>query len=93
MITVSEMIGMLEDYDPNSEVRFGSQPSWPFEYEIETLMEINVNKEFVDKRDLDEDYEEDPDWEEEEEEHLVVYVKELKQVGYLPGVVKEEFGW
>ena len=33
-MTVRELIEELEHLDGNTEVRFASQPSWPFEYDI-----------------------------------------------------------
>jgi hypothetical protein len=36
-MTVAELIQELEYMDPNAEVRFASQPNWPFEYDIESV--------------------------------------------------------
>jgi len=33
-MTVGELMEILGQYDPKDKVRIGSQPSWPFEYEI-----------------------------------------------------------
>jgi len=33
-MTVQELINELEYLNPEAEVRFASQPSWPFEYSI-----------------------------------------------------------
>lgn len=33
-MTVEELIEMLEQFDPEAEVRIASQPSWPMEYEL-----------------------------------------------------------
>lgn len=38
-MTVQELIGELEAYDPDADVRFLSQPSWPFEYTIAAVVE------------------------------------------------------
>lgn len=38
-MTVQELIDELETYDPEAEVRFLSQPSWPFEYTIAAVIE------------------------------------------------------
>lgn len=32
--TVGDLIAALEDYDPETPVRWASQPAWPFEYTI-----------------------------------------------------------
>ena len=33
-MTIGELIAELEDLDEDMEVRFASQPAWPFEYSI-----------------------------------------------------------
>lgn len=38
-MTVSELIEMLEDCDPDMEVRIAEQPWYPFEYYIEGVAE------------------------------------------------------
>ena len=35
---VRELIEMLEDCDEHAEVRLAHQPSWPFEYSIDSAM-------------------------------------------------------
>jgi hypothetical protein len=34
MMTVGDVIDMLEYYDRNTEIRLATQPSWPLEYAI-----------------------------------------------------------
>ena len=51
------------------EVRFASQPNWPFEYSIEDNYGEPV------------------------ETANAVYLAEGRQIGYLPGEVKEQLGW
>jgi hypothetical protein len=68
-MTVEELMYELEGLDPNSEVRFASQPSWPFEYNIAGIVSVEVDGEEV------------------------VYLEEGRQLGYLPGEVKDELGW
>ena len=41
-MTVSELIESLEYLDGDAEVRFASQPNWPFEYSIENAVEVEV---------------------------------------------------
>jgi hypothetical protein len=36
-MTVGELIGQLQDLDPDTEVRIASQPHWPFEYSISAV--------------------------------------------------------
>jgi hypothetical protein len=37
-MTVNELIEMLQDEDPDAEVRLLMQPSWPFEYSVGGLV-------------------------------------------------------
>ena len=41
-MTVKELIEELEYLDPNIEVRFASQPHWPFEYDIRGVVVAGV---------------------------------------------------
>lgn len=41
-MTVKELIEELEYLDPNTEVRFASQPNWPFEYDIRGVVVAGV---------------------------------------------------
>ena len=34
MMTAAALIELLEDLDPETEIRIAHQPSWPFEYSI-----------------------------------------------------------
>lgn len=83
---VRELIEMLEGMDPDAEVRFASQPSWPFEYAINEVVEVGPPEE----EEADED-EELPDLG--DEPVSVVYLVEGRQLGYLPGYVCNEIGW
>ena len=40
-MTVQELIDELEGFDPEQEVRFLAQPSWPFEYTIAAVVEAS----------------------------------------------------
>ena len=46
-MTVSELKEILEYYDDDIEVRFASQPNWPFEYSILDAVMVNVDEEDV----------------------------------------------
>ena len=46
-MTVSELKEILEHYDDNMEVRFASQPNWPFEYSILDAVLAHVDEEDV----------------------------------------------
>ena len=40
-MTIEELIQELEGIDPELEISFASQPSWPFEYSIGGVVESN----------------------------------------------------
>jgi hypothetical protein len=40
-VTVQDLIDELEGFDPEVEVRFLAQPSWPFEYTIAAVVEAS----------------------------------------------------
>jgi len=42
-MTVAELIEELKFMDQDTEVRFASQPSWPFEYSINSVVEVDVD--------------------------------------------------
>jgi hypothetical protein len=46
-MTVSELKRILEHYDDDMEVRFASQPNWPFEYSILDAVLAHVDEEDV----------------------------------------------
>lgn len=46
---VEELIELLEGCNPEAEVRFASQPSWPFEYSIDDIVEAEVEKRNTDE--------------------------------------------
>ena len=39
-LTAGDLIEMLQDLDPDTEIRLMSQPSWPFEYSLATDLYI-----------------------------------------------------
>ncbi|MDP3453210.1 MAG: hypothetical protein Q8R90_09670 [Bacteroidales bacterium] len=45
-MTVQQLIEELEGMNPEAEVRFASQPSWPFEYSIDSVAVSNPEAEF-----------------------------------------------
>ena len=46
-MTVSELKEILEHYDDEMEVRFASQPNWPFDYSILDAVLAHVDEEDV----------------------------------------------
>jgi len=86
--------------DGNTEVRFASQPSWPFEYSIAGIHSITpeerqraAEEEMRESGMTDEEIAENLDYDEIVESRNVVYLEEGSQLGYLPGDVKEILGW
>lgn len=83
-MTVGELKNLLESFDDETEVRFASQPNWPFEYEIEDAVLADLN--YTGEQSLEEYYKE-------EREDYVVYLVEGRQLRYLPSLAKEVIGW
>lgn len=44
-MTVRELIEELEGMNPEAEVRFASQPSWPFEYSVAAVVGVSEDDE------------------------------------------------
>lgn len=89
-MTVGDLIGALQELDEDMEVRFASQPGWPFEYSIHSVEVIDLNRE-----ETEEEFDPDIPVEdfEEPEPNEVVYLVEGTQLGYLPSVVANYIGW
>ena len=79
-MTVEELIEELRLFDQEAQVRFASQPSWPFEYSINGVVEVTVPK--PNKQTYDGHATED-----------VVYLEEGSQLRYLPKEAADELGW
>ena len=103
-MTIGELIEQLEDMKEqvgaHAEVRYASQPSYPFEYSIRDAYALSkeTRKEMAIEAMRDEGMDEDEikenlDEEELEQEEDVVYLEEGSQIGYLPGEAKELIGW
>ena len=100
---------MLEECDPNAEVRYASQPSYPFENSITELLswdkETMIDMEIENiQQAIEEDGAEPMSYEDKKalaEDNLehgggctpVVYLAEGSQIGYLPEGPKEALGW
>ena len=106
---VQQLMEMLEECDPNAEVRYASQPSYPFENSItevlswdkETMLDAEI--EGI-ERCIKEDGAEPMSYEDKRAlakdniEHggecePVVYLAEGSQIGYLPEGPKEALCW
>jgi hypothetical protein len=79
MMTVAELIEVLQYMDQDAEVRLAQQPNYPFEYSVDNVVQIEAPAE-------------DEDGEDEDAEQIV-YISDGSQLDYLPGVVSRELGW
>lgn len=82
-MTVGELMELLEGLPQDCEVRLATQPNWPFEYSITSVVCVDMAG--------DED-DEDADMRNDMKEP-VVFLAEGSQLGYLPGVAARELGW
>jgi hypothetical protein len=87
-MTVQELMDELSDMNPDSEVRWAAQPSWPFEYDIASVVNV-IEDELLDEDDEFEN-QEIPDSPKQDD---VVYLVEGTQLRYLPGYVCRAIGW
>ena len=97
---IDELEYLASCHGDDTEVRFASQPSWPFEYSISDVIAMTVDMresraraEMLDEGMSPEEVNENIDYEEIERDGNVVYLVEGSQLGYLPGDVKDEIGW
>jgi hypothetical protein len=89
-MTVSELIHLLEDHDPEAEVRIATQPSWPFESQLQSVAAYSeLVAEHVSPDDQDEMDEDDGP----EGADDCVYLFEGQQLAYLPAAAKTGWGW
>jgi hypothetical protein len=105
-----ELISMLQDLVDNAgekgeevEVRWASQPHWPFEYDIGDPVVVGENdgklEDFEEAKATggltDEELEEGQAAADEMEANntFVIYLPEGRQIGYLPGVASNALGW
>ena len=103
-MTIGELIERLEEakdaVGEDVEVRYASQPSWPFENNIREVhilgkherRELAVEAMREDGMDEDE-IEENIDEDELDNTEDVVYLEEGFQIGYLPDEAKDHIGW
>ena len=103
-MTIGEFIERLEEakdaVGEDVEVRYASQPSWPFENNIREVHILGKHE----RREIaieamreegmpQEQAEKEFDEEELENTEDVVYLEEGFQIGYLPGEAKDHIGW
>ena len=93
-MTVEELIAELEDMDPSAEVRLAMQPRYPMEYTVDRVEEVGLTEGWCEDA-----YTVDGGWDPEEgytvdgDVTTVVYLTEGRQVGYLPGRVRQYLEW
>lgn len=77
-MTASELIELLEALDPDTEIRFATQPSWPFEHALGGGLVYSADVPGL-VTDTDADYDAAP----------VAWLAEGEQRRYLPQAVAE----
>jgi hypothetical protein len=97
---INELEYMKDIAGEDAEVRFASQPGWPFEYSISNIIamtnemrEENARAELQDEGLSEEEINKELEGAPELEGENVIYLAEGTQLGYLPGDVKNELGW
>lgn len=97
---IQELEYLKDIVGEDAEVRFASQPSWPFEYSISNIIamtnemrEENARAELRDEGLSEEEINERLEGAPELEGENVVYLAEGSQLGYLPEDAKNELGW
>lgn len=92
-MTTRELIEILSEYGPDTEVRIATQPTWPFEHEIAgtddnqhpTKPEEICQEDYETKEEFDEAIHEATRRQTEAEQATpIVYLLEGWQIGYLP---------
>jgi hypothetical protein len=81
-MTVQELIDQLQEFEPHLPIFLAQQPSWPFEYSIGRVVQVDLND---DDEDDNVDYDTD--------QNYAVYIGEGKQLRYLTMPAKLELGW
>ncbi len=104
-MTAAELIELLSGVDPDTEVRLAEQPSWPFEYAIEDVVEVKLGADREENASLEcaeEILDSDHSTPEERSQAYrvldaasttVLYIVEGTQLTYLPGAASRAIGW
>jgi len=104
-MTAQDLIELLSGVDPDTEVRIAEQPSWPFEYSINDVVEVKMGADHEENGNLEcalEILDSDHSTPEERSEAnrvldaasaTVLYIVEGTQLAYLPGMASREIGW
>jgi hypothetical protein len=101
-LTVKELRDMLEEMPDDAEVRFAQQPSYPLEYTVRDVVQVDVNgmteDEELEVENICEEtganrFDVEANIMNGREPEWVVYLVEGQQIGYLPGCAASEIGW
>ena len=79
MMTVGELLDILDGLDADMEVRLAFQPRWPFEHSVDMATVCEV--------------EDQERWSEKTIKREVLYIAEGRQIGYLPASARYAIGW
>lgn len=94
-MNVGDLLALIEDLDPETEIRIAHQPTWPLEYALAAAEVVyppgHPDALHGNGPDPLGGGEPEPTWD--GETPVVVYLVEGSQVGYLPGHVAEAVGW
>ena len=101
IVRLIEELEYLKDIaGENAQVLLAMQPSWPFEYSIDSVIAVtnemreeNARAELRDEGLSEEEINEQVVGAPEFEGENVIYLSEGSQLGYLPGDVTNELGW
>jgi len=89
-MTVSELMDILADADPDAEVRIAEQPRWAFEYELRDAQIVSYpEEETIDSEDGD-DFTLDKNHKSGQQ---IVYLEEGTQLCYLHTLAHEALQW
>lgn len=83
---IEQLQEMADEHGGGTEVRLATQPAWPFEWSISSVVAAGPGSCAGVPDEGDEAEDDTPD-------ELVVYLAEGTQLGYLPGAVSSQLGW
>lgn len=103
---VRDLVERLMEMDQEVEVRLAHQPTWPFEYDIDEVVEVRAPR-IVTRAEFEEMSDDDAEKvmaqadegevalvdEGQDAPETIVYIGEGRQLRYLPGNAKRELGW
>jgi hypothetical protein len=87
------LIEELSRYDEDAIVRLAFQPSWPLEYSVGAVVEVEVGDHDYSHEEIEEARAEGVDLMADEETETIVYIGEREQLGYLSGSAQDALNW